>query len=92
LPLLQKQVTQGSQVGQNSAAGGHVLTQFHSFSGDKLEGFLLAFQAVAFPRAFGLITCLKNTYMQGHWERRRNKASFYIERVQIFYYDLGSIL
>ena len=29
LPLLQKQAAQGSQVVQNSEAGGHVLTQFH---------------------------------------------------------------
>jgi hypothetical protein len=76
LPLLQKQVTQGSQVGQNSAAGGHVLTQFHSFSGDKLEGFLLAFQAVAFRPCFWPHHLLKKYVYAGPLVKKTKQGFF----------------
>jgi hypothetical protein len=48
LPLLQKHTTQGFQVIQDSAASGHVVTQFRKGVRDKVEGFLLAFRAIAF--------------------------------------------
>jgi hypothetical protein len=44
LSLLQEQSAQGSQVVQNSATGGHGLTQFRQVGGDKLEGLLAAVQ------------------------------------------------
>jgi hypothetical protein len=48
LLLLQKQAPQSSQVVQDSATGGHVLTQFRQVGGDKLEGLLTAFRPIAF--------------------------------------------
>jgi hypothetical protein len=49
LPLFQKHAAQASQVVQDSAASGHVVTQLRKGVGDKLEGLLLAFRAAVFP-------------------------------------------
>jgi len=48
-PLLQKHAPQSSQVVQDSAASGHVVTQLRKGVGDKLEGLLLAFRAAVSP-------------------------------------------
>jgi hypothetical protein len=48
-PLFQKYAAQSSQVVQDSAASGHVVTQLCKGVGDKLEGLLLPFRAAVSP-------------------------------------------
>ncbi|MGO8987936.1 MAG: hypothetical protein ACLQGU_23060 [bacterium] len=59
MPLLEKQPAQGSQVVQNSATVGHVVTEFRQVRGDKLEGFLAASRTAAIrPRDVGIHVAL----------------------------------